>query len=235
MASHVNWTQYRPCISHWRFRHWKCSSTHFGQFSSRGFWRYLRRWNSSSTVLPPGKRLEKDDTIIIPDKIFHLLYRGIVGSLGYFVIMTHPDLVLAYFELSKYVQCPQPDHILAVHHVILYLRGTYELGIRYHLDVFHPNQVWGWVDTDWAGDINICLSAFRFKRLFISVLFCAISVLHKLKNVFFTRFKRVVLIEIPAWVKRSLSPWCLLTNINSLTPLFNQTSRMIVVMRRLVL
>jgi hypothetical protein len=106
----------------------------------------------SSTVLPPGKRLEKGDTIILPDKIFHFRYRGIVGSLGYLVNMTRPDLAFAYSELSKYVQCPQPAHMLAAEHVLLYLRGTYELGIRYHRDVFHPDQLWGWVDADWAGD-----------------------------------------------------------------------------------
>jgi hypothetical protein len=71
-----------------------------------------------STVLPPGKRLEKGDTIIIPDKIFHLRYRGIVGSLAYLVNMTHPDLAFAYSELSKYVQCPQPAHMLVAQHVL---------------------------------------------------------------------------------------------------------------------
>ncbi len=59
-----------------------------------------------STVQPRGKRLEKGDTIIIPDKIFHLRYRGIVGSLGYLVNMIRPDLAFAYSEFSKYVLCP---------------------------------------------------------------------------------------------------------------------------------
>jgi hypothetical protein len=68
----------------------------------------------SSTVLPPGKRLEKGDTIILPDNIFHLSYRGIVGSLDYLVNMTRPDLAFAYSDLSKYVQCPQPAHMLAL-------------------------------------------------------------------------------------------------------------------------
>ena len=58
----------------------------------------------SSTILPPGKRLEMGDTIIVSDKIFHLLYRDIVGSLGCLVNMTRPDLAFAYSELSKYVQ-----------------------------------------------------------------------------------------------------------------------------------
>ena len=65
-------------------------------------------------VLPPGKRLEKGDTTIIPDKIFHLRYRGIVGSLGYLVNMTRPDLAFAYSKLIKYVQFPQPDHMLSL-------------------------------------------------------------------------------------------------------------------------
>ena len=109
-------------------------------------------------VLPPGKRLEKGDTIIIPDKIFHLSYHGIVGSLGFLVNMTRPDLAFAYSELSKYVQYPQPAHIIVDQDVLHYLRGTHELGIRYHHDSpgpdlglgFHPDQVWGWVDTDYS-------------------------------------------------------------------------------------
>jgi hypothetical protein len=94
------------------------------------------------------------DTIIVPDKIFHLRYRGIVGSLGYLVNMTRPDLAFAYSELSKYVQCPQPHHMLAAQYVLRYLRGTYELGIRYHRNAFNPDQLWGWVDADWAGDLE---------------------------------------------------------------------------------
>ncbi len=108
----------------------------------------------SSTILPPGKRLEMGDTIIVSDKTFHLRYRVIVGSLGYLVNMTHPDLTFAYSELSKFVQYPQPTHILEAQHVLRYLRGTYELGIRYHRNALNPDQRWGWVDTDWAGDIE---------------------------------------------------------------------------------
>jgi hypothetical protein len=65
--------------------------------------------------------------------------------------MTRPDLAFAYSELSKYVQCPQPDHMLAAqqaYDLLRYLRGTYELGIRYHRDALNPDQLWGWVDAD---------------------------------------------------------------------------------------
>jgi hypothetical protein len=112
----------------------------------------------SSTILPPGKHLEMCDTIIVPDKIFHLRYRGIVGCLGYLVNMTLPDLAFAYSELSKFVQCPRPTHMLEAHHVLRYLRVTYELGIRYHRNTLNPDQLWGWVDTDWTVDIETRLS-----------------------------------------------------------------------------
>ena len=68
--------------------------------------------------------------------------------------MTLPDLVFAYPELSQYVQCPQPDHMLEAQHVLRYLRGTHEIGIRYHRDTLDPDQLWGWVDSDWADDIQ---------------------------------------------------------------------------------
>jgi hypothetical protein len=44
--------------------------------------------------------------------------------------------------------------MLAAHHVLRYLRGTYELGIRYHRHAFNSDQLWGWVDADWEGDIE---------------------------------------------------------------------------------
>ncbi len=44
--------------------------------------------------------------------------------------------------------------MVAAHHVLRYLCGTYELGIRYHRNGLNPDQLWGWVDTDWVGDIE---------------------------------------------------------------------------------
>jgi len=52
--------------------------------------------------MKPNTRLSKDDS----DSDCHKRYRGIVGSLGYLVTMTRPDLAWSYSELSKYVQFP---------------------------------------------------------------------------------------------------------------------------------
>jgi hypothetical protein len=58
----------------------------------------------------------KDDCDFAPERTFHLLYHGIVGSLVYLVNMTRPDLVFVYSELSKYVQRPDKDHMVATEH-----------------------------------------------------------------------------------------------------------------------
>jgi hypothetical protein len=64
-----------------------------------GFWGSL----PLATMLPPHTRLCQDDCDPAPERAFHLRYRGIVGSLGYLVNMTPPDLAFAHSELSKYV------------------------------------------------------------------------------------------------------------------------------------
>ncbi len=52
-----------------------------------GFW----DGHPLSTILAPHSHLSKDDCDPSPDRVFHLRYRGIVGSLGYLVNMTCPD------------------------------------------------------------------------------------------------------------------------------------------------
>jgi hypothetical protein len=65
---------------------------------------YDAYYHPSATVLAPYLRLRKEDCDLSPDLAFHSRYRRIVGSLGYLVNMTRPDLAFAYSELSKYVQ-----------------------------------------------------------------------------------------------------------------------------------
>ena len=114
-------------------------------------------WNATPCLTPmqPNTRLNKDDCDKNPTPDFHRRYRGIVGSLGYLVTITRPDLAWAYYELSKYVQFPAKNHMLAAEHVLCYLRGTSNQKIRYSRDSLeNPNVLWGWVDADWAGDTD---------------------------------------------------------------------------------
>ena len=63
------------------------------------------------TPMKAGARLTKEQCNLAPDASFHRRYRGIVGSLGYLVNMTRPDLAWSYSELSKYVQYPGQEHM----------------------------------------------------------------------------------------------------------------------------
>jgi len=69
--------------------------------------------------------------------------------------MTRQDLACAYSELSKYVQFPGKNDMLATEHVLSYLRGTWNQTIRYSRDSQETSNVlWGWLDADWAGDTD---------------------------------------------------------------------------------
>jgi hypothetical protein len=128
------------------------SQKHYAEeiLRSYGFWDILPR----NTPMKPNTRLSKDDCDPNPQPDFHRRYRGIVGSLGYLVTMTRPDLAWCYSELSKYVQFPGIAHMEAAEHVLQYLRDTWNESIIYTRGSRNPNELWGWVDADWAGDTD---------------------------------------------------------------------------------
>ena len=104
--------------------------------------------------MKPGTRLTRDHSDFSPDPAFHRRYRGIVGSLGYLVNMTCPDLAWSCSEVSKYVQYPGQAHMDAAVHVFRYLRATYVQAILYQRVDTLADTVWGLVDSDWAADVN---------------------------------------------------------------------------------
>ncbi len=64
------------------------------------------------------------------------------------------DLAWSCSELSKYVQNPGKAHMDAADHVLRYLRGTYDQAIVYERTDNLANTIWGWVDSDWAADLD---------------------------------------------------------------------------------
>ena len=106
--------------------------------------------NATPRLIPmqPNTCLNKGD-YDNPAPDFIRLYSGIVGSLGYLVTMTRPDLAWAYFELNTYVQFPGKHHMLAAEHILSHLSGTCNQTIRYSRDSHeNPNDLWGWVDAE---------------------------------------------------------------------------------------
>jgi hypothetical protein len=69
--------------------------------------------------------------------------------------MTRPDLAFSYSQLSKFVQYPGMAHLEAAERVLQYVRGTYDQGISfYDLGPDKRNKLGGWVDSDFASDID---------------------------------------------------------------------------------
>jgi len=105
--------------------------------------------------MQPNTRINKDNCGKNPAPDFHRRYCGIVGSLGYLFTMTGLDLAWAYSDVSKYVQFPGKNHMLAAEHVLCYLCGTWNQKNCYSRDAHEkPNVLWGCVDADCAGDTD---------------------------------------------------------------------------------
>jgi hypothetical protein len=118
--------------------------------------RIFAMWDCIPALTPmkPGTRLTKDLSDFSPDPAFHRRYHGIVGSLGYLLNTTRPDLAWSCSALSKYVQYPGQAHMDAAVHVLRYLRGTYDQAILYQRVDTLADTLWGWVDSDWAADVD---------------------------------------------------------------------------------
>ncbi len=59
------------------------------------------------------------------------LYCNMVGSLLFLACWICPDISFAISELSRFVSAPGQNHMQAVKHLLRYLNGTCELGLRY--------------------------------------------------------------------------------------------------------
>ena len=77
-----------------------------------------------------GRQPEDSARADLPPELARL-YREVVGSLIYLVSCTRPDIANAVSQLSQCVSHPLREHLNAAKHVLRYLRGTAELGIRY--------------------------------------------------------------------------------------------------------
>ena len=87
-------------------------------------------------------------------------YQCLVGSLLYASVCTRPDIAEAVGRLTRYMAAPTEAHWNAGKRVLRYLSGTCEQGITFGnipdsvngKDVY-PNIVYGYSDSDWAGDL----------------------------------------------------------------------------------
>ena len=79
-----------------------------------------------------------------------LPYRGLVGSLLYCAVATRPDIAVAVSKISHVMSNPGPTHYRRALHVLRYLKGTMELGIRYSKGEVN-NVLTAYSDADHGG------------------------------------------------------------------------------------
>ncbi|KAH9291809.1 hypothetical protein KI387_043002 [Taxus chinensis] len=76
------------------------------------------------------------------------LYRQLIGSLMY-LVNTRPDIAFAVNSLSQFMVEPKRVHWTTAKHVLHYLCGSVEYGIRYVRG--EGIKLIGYTDADWAG------------------------------------------------------------------------------------
>jgi len=81
-------------------------------------------------------------------------YREIVGKLNYLSVWTRPDITFAVNTVSKYCNDPGPKHIMAVKHIVRYLKGTSDAGLFYSYSDDHSLKLELFSDADWANSEN---------------------------------------------------------------------------------
>ena len=123
---------------------------------------YFEYPKPNKTPQAPNTRLSQADQPAEGevDPKLHRRYRAIVGALGWLNQGTRPDISHAYAELSKFVQRPGEKHMEAAEYCLKYLAGSARRGIKfggYEEDESSGrgrNQLWGWVDADFAADLD---------------------------------------------------------------------------------
>lgn len=81
-------------------------------------------------------------------------YRQAVGSLMYAATVTRPDISYAVGEVSRFLENPSYEHIVAVKRIIRYLKRTINYGIVYGSVNENAFTLSGYTDADFARDIE---------------------------------------------------------------------------------
>ena len=76
------------------------------------------------------------------------MYHQMIGSLMYLVNM-RLDIFFAVNTLSQFLTDPRHVHLIVAKHVLRYLKGTVDYGLKYNVN--QKINLEGYVDSDWAG------------------------------------------------------------------------------------
>mmetsp|Transcript_49639 Transcript_49639/g.101360 ORF Transcript_49639/g.101360 Transcript_49639/m.101360 type:complete len:638 (-) Transcript_49639:44-1957(-) len=108
--------------------------------------------NTVLTAMEVGQRLTSEDCPATPDKEVIKQYQQLVGSLNYLVAWTFPELAYLVSQCARFMANPGPSHVAAAKRILRYAKGVKNNGIVYTRNSTSPNQLYGYVDADHAGD-----------------------------------------------------------------------------------
>lgn len=128
---------------------------------------------SIATPMDPNFKLEIDKNQIV-DKHLETKCRKLIGSLMYAMLGSRPDLCLSISYLSRFQSYPSPELWNGLKRVLRYIKGTLDMNLilKVNSDCL---PVVGFVDADWAGDVNDrkSTSGFVFKVFDSPVIWCS--------------------------------------------------------------
>lgn len=80
-------------------------------------------------------------------------YRSLIGSLRY-LVNTRPDLAFAVGYVSRFMEKPQEEHLVAVKQILRYIAGTADEGVFYLRRRGGKTTLEGFSDSDLAGCLD---------------------------------------------------------------------------------
>ena len=101
-----------------------------------------------TTPMEPNLKLARSEGKSLVDATF---FRQLVGSLFYLTI-TRPDIAFSVGVVSQFMDQPHETHLVAAKRILCYIKGTLNYGLMYEKS--KSFLLSGFVDADWAGDVN---------------------------------------------------------------------------------
>jgi hypothetical protein len=124
-----------------------CQSAYAGKLLERGG---LGACNPSALPMEPRLKLSRSSTTPTVDAT---AYRRIIGGLRY-LVHTRPELAFAVGYLSRFMEAPHEEHMVAVKRVLRYVAGTRTHGLYYTRREEGRARLTGFSDADMAGDVD---------------------------------------------------------------------------------
>jgi hypothetical protein len=111
----------------------------------------MKECNPCQTPMEIRLKLSKMSTEPLVDAT---AYRSMVGSLRY-LVNTRPDLAFAVGYVSWFLEEPHKDHMMAIKHILRYVKGTKNWGLWFGRKKEKEFGLIGYSDSDYAGDIDV--------------------------------------------------------------------------------